>query len=249
MRLHSLALLLVGVIAGSTPLLATPVTFFGQDINLAGGSTHTSTLVNSNAAHDAFFSNLTGTNTQTFESYAAGTTLPLTISFGAAGNATLTDASGGGVIESGADPNGYFPISGTKFLATGSGRGFTITFSSPISAFGFYGTDVSDVGATLTLALTGTNPINLTVPATVGTNGSTSGSALYYGFYDLSNTYTSITFNNTGGPGTDVFGFDDFTIGNINQVTPTVTPEPSSFILLGSGLTAVWCGRRRLRRG
>ena len=248
MRLLNVALPIAALCLGSAPLLASPVTFFGQDINTAGGSTHTTTLTNSNAAHNTFFSNLSGTQTQTFESYAANTYLPLTVSFGSAGNATLTDTSHTAHIASGADAQGYFPISGSKFLETGTGSGFTINFSNPISAFGFYGTDVGDVGATLTLGLVGGVSTTLVVPATVGQNGSTSGSALYFGFYDLKNAYTSITFNNMGGPGSDVFGFDDFTIGSLAQVTPAATPEPSSLMLLGSGLTALYGMRRRLRR-
>jgi hypothetical protein len=248
MRLRSIALS-AALFMGSAPLFASPVTFFGQDINTSGDP-NTATPTNSNAAHNAFFSNLSGVETQPFESYATGTTLPQTISFGPAGNATLTDPTNSSFIESGNDGAGRFPISGSKYLETGAGSGFTITFSQPISAFGFYGTDVGDFGGILSLALSGITPEVLTIPATTGANGSTSGSVLYFGFYDTTDTFTSITFNNSGSGGVDIFGFDDFTIGvpsEVTPITPGVTPEPASLMLLGTGMTALLGLRKKLR--
>lgn len=246
MRLRLCTLVLAALSFGTAPLSATPIVFFGQDVNIKGDPA-TATPTNSNAAHNSFVANLSGTSTQTFESYAYGTGLPLTVSFGSAGDATLNDPTGGSFISSGNDGFGRFAISGTKYLETGAGSGFTITFSQPISAFGFYGTDVGDFGGVLSLGLGGTNPTSLIVPATVGAGGSTSGSALYYGFYDTQNSYTSISFNNMGSGGVDVFGFDDFTIGSLAQVTPVAaTPEPSSFLLLGTGMSALF-GLRKYR--
>ncbi len=241
------ATLSVILIFGSASLHATPVTFFGQDVNHSGDPT-TATPTNSTAAHNSFFANLSGVQTQTFESYSAGTTLPLTVSFGTAGNATLTDPTNSSFIESGNDGSGRFPISGSQYLETGAGSGFTINFSAPISSFGFYGTDIGDFGGILTLGLQGTSTQSLVVPATVGAGGSTSGSVLYYGFYDMNNTYTSISFLNSGSGGVDIFGFDDFSIGSLSQITPvSVTPEPDSFLLLGTGITAL-VGVRGMRR-
>lgn len=241
MRLTLTTLFSLALALASTPMHATPVTFFGEDINKAGDPL-TATPTKSNAAHNAFFSNLQGTQTQTFESYSAGTQLPLTISFGSAGNATLTDPTGGSAIESGNDGYGRFPISGSNYLETGAGSGFTLTFSAPIAAFGFYATDVGDYGGSLSLALGGAHPQTVNVGNTVGSGGNTSGSALYFGFYDTTNPFTSIMFNNTGSGGIDVFGFDDFTIGSVSQVVPvpvTATPEPASFLLIGTGMTAL----------
>jgi len=241
---HKLLVLAIVALACSTfTLQAGTVTFFGEDVNYAGDPT-TATPTNSNAAQAAFFANLTGVGTETFEEFSQYTYLPITVTFAGAGNATLTDPTGTSYINSGNDGAGRFPISGTNYLETGAGSGFTITFSSPISAFGFYGTDVGDFGGALSLDMTksGGGSVLLPVGNTIGSNGSTSGSVLYFGFYDLTNTYTSITFDNTGSGGVDIFGFDNFSIGSLQQVTPT--PEPGTLSLLGLGLL-VFLRRRK----
>ncbi len=244
MRLKSLILTVTVFSLGTLTLGANPVTFFGEDVNNAGDPNE-AVLTNANTAHNAFFLNLTGVGTETFESFATGTVLPLNISFGAAGTATLSDPSNTSAIESGNDGAGRYPISGTQYLVTGAGSGFTLTFSAPIAAFGFFATDVGDFAGSLSLGLTGSGGnTNLAVPNTVGGNGSTSGSNLYFGFYDTTNTYTSITFNNIGSGGVDVFGFDNFSIGGLPQVTPT--PEPGTYVLLGAGLLALAVFRKKL---
>lgn len=231
------------LVCGSS--FAVPVTFFGEDVNLGGSSAPPLvSYPNSVAAEAAFLSNLTGVGTETFEGIASGTSNP-TISFPGAGTATI---SGGGVVASGTIPGGRYPISGTNFYNAATGA-FTIAFNAVggISAFGFYGIDVGDYGGALRLELTtlGGDTVNVDVPVTVSDDGETSASVMYFGFYDLSTTYTSVSFLNTSG-GSDVFGFDDFTIGTAEQVTPNPVSVPGSLPLLGAGLLALGLvGRRR----
>jgi hypothetical protein len=186
----------------SSTSIASPVTFFGED--LSTGDPNIGSLVNATTARNNFFSNLTGVGTETFDSYAS---TPASVSFGAAGTATLS----GGTLASLNDGAGRFPVSGSQYL-NASTSNFSLSFSNPISAFGFFGTDVGDFGGQLSLTLTGSNGVTqIVVPHTIGSGGSTSGSDLYFGFYDLTNTYTSITFDN---PSTvDVFAFDNLSIG------------------------------------
>lgn len=220
--------------AVATTAQAAPVTFFGEDLS---NGNPVASHPNSDAARANFFSNLTGVSTETFEGIATGTSVPFAVSFGAAGTATLT---GGGSVQSGASSSNQFPISGTKYFNTTST--FLLTFSSPISAFGFYGTDIGDVSANLTLTLTGSNGTTvLNVPNVVNST-TADGSALYFGFYDTANTYTSISF---AGAGSDVFGFDDFSIGSRAQVTPNPVPEPATLAVLASGLVGLGLLRRR----
>ena len=201
-------------------------------------------IPNSEAAEAAFLANLTGVGTEDFEGFSSGTGTPLPISFPGAGTATI---SGSGNVATGFVTGGRYPISGSNFYNASTGS-FSIAFDAVggISAFGFYGIDVGDYGGTLSLALTtlGGDVVNLDVPLTSGTSGSTSASVMYFGFYDQSTTYTNISFLNSSTG--DVFGFDDFTIGTADQVTPNPMPVPGTLPLLGAGLLALgWAGRRR----
>lgn len=216
--------------------LAAPVTFFGEDL------TPTSVEIahpNADAARAAFLASLQGVGTENFDALAPGLAPPIALVFPGAGTATL---NGGGSVQAGAQGGDRYPISGNQYFNASSGN-FSVAFSSPIAAFGFYGVDIGDYGATLTLALTDTlaNVTNLVVPLTTGSSGSTSGAVLYFGFFDTVTQYTNIAFQNSGGG--DVFGFDDLTIGSRQQVVPV--PEPTALVLVGTALLGLGLQRRR----
>lgn len=200
-------------------------TFFGEDLGL-GESTKLPSWPNAAAAQAAFLSNLVGVGIETLESYASGTSAPLAISFPGAGTATL---QGSGYINSqptGTNGFGRYPISGSNYWETT--QSFYIDFTAPVAAFGFYGVDIGDFGGQVTLTLTSGATKTLTIPNTVNGNG---GSVLYYGVIETNpaDVFTRVTFGNTAA-GTDYFGFDDFTIGSLQQVS---VPEPASWLFLG----------------
>jgi hypothetical protein len=233
--------LLISCLTGSTAVSA-PVTFFGEDVNRAGGSSVVSPI-NSANTQASFFASLSSVGTDSFESFSTGAFAPLTLNFSGLNTAVL---SGNGTVVSGSDAGGRAPFSGTQYLLTSAGAAFTLRFSSPVSAFGFYGTDVGDYGGQVLLILTDTagRMTTLTVPSTIVADGSTTGSALYFGFYDLAASYASVIVLDTSA--VDVFGFDSFSVG-----TPrpnNAVPEPGTYAMLGGGLTALCLIRLRFRR-
>ena len=234
-------------LSASSLSFAAPVVFFGEDVNNSGDPNQ-APFTNATNARNTFFGNLTGVGTETFESYSS---TPSTLSFPGAGNAAL---SGNAALQSGNDGFGRYPFSGTQYLTLDTSS-FTVTFSNPggIAAFGFYATDIGDFGAHLTLTLTDLNNVTtvLTVNNTLGSGGSTSGSNFYYGFYDTTTTYKQIVFNSDSiSAGDDVFGFDDLSVGSLEQVTPnSTTPVPAALPLFASGLGAFgYFGWRRKRK-
>jgi hypothetical protein len=221
---------------------AATYTYFGEDLGL-GESVRLTSHPNADNARNLFLAGLTGVGTEDFESFADGTKAPLALTFPGAGTATL---QGSGEIEritSGTNGYGRYPISGDQYWETG--YSFSIAFANAQAAFGFYGVDIGDFNGQVTLALAGGGTTTLTIPNTVGGSG---GAVLYYGVIvtEASETFTSVTFGNTAS-GVDYFGFDDMTIGTLEQVEDPIIPEPMTMLsaLLGLGALGGYIRKRR----
>ena len=223
---------------------AAPMVFFGEDLN-PGGTVPAGG--NAQTARNSFLSSLVGVGNQTFESFANLT------SIGGAGINISFPGSGGAItanLSSGARPDRRrnlrpdrgrhgewhylrfrpFRDLGNNYLQNASNM--TLTFSSAIAAFGFFGTDFGDFDQQVTLTLENGTTQELAVDSTQGS--AAGGNVLFWGMIDPANSYTSITFSTTGG--TDVFGFDDMVIGDRQQVR---LPEPGVLSLLSLALFAL----------
>lgn len=231
----ALSLFCAGVLSASMPAQGAILQYFGEDL---GPKTTGDPLPNADAARTTFLSNLVNVGVETFDSYAAGTNAPLGVSFGA-DTATL---NGGGLIRVGLS-TGRFPISGDRYWETNSN--FSVSFSSPQAAFGFYGTDIGDFQGQLSvrLNLNVGGFVDILVPHTIG---SPNASALYFGVIGTTaaDLIDSVQFSTTTGE--DFFGFDNLTIGRLEQVN--IVPEPASMALWGLGGVVLAVAARRRRK-
>ena len=205
------------------------VTYFGEDLQ-GSSSNYTNTFPhpNADAAKNNFTNQLNTVITQNFESIPVGTASPISVNFGST-TATIT---GTGATVSNVQNSGAFATSGTHYLFSTTDT--SLAFSTPEAAFGFYGTDIGDSGAT-SLILTLNNSIQEQVPIPANFTSAANGSVLYFGLIAPSGEeFTGITFPNNS-KGADYFGFDDFTIATPKQVN---LPEPglASACFIGAAL-------------
>jgi hypothetical protein len=224
---------------------AAPMVFFGEDLN-PGGTVPAGG--NAQTKRNSFLNNLVGVGNQTFESFANLTSIGgagININFPGSGGAITANLSsgadpiGGGICDQtvGGTVNGIacgfdrFATSGNNYLQNASSM--TLTFSSAIAAFGFFGTDFGDFDQQVTVTLENGTTEVLAVDSTQGS--AAAGNVLFWGMIDPDNSYTSITFSTTGD--TDVFGFDDMVIGDRQQVD--IVPEPGVLSLLALALFAL----------
>jgi hypothetical protein len=242
-------LLFVGVATIVTPssqVEAARIIFFGLDNN-ATGMFPLSSHPNADAARAAFLANLiAGTlGLQDFDGLATGPLTP-TLGFppsGATASFTSLSTDGSSII-SGVTPLLQFAVSGSQCLLTTTAEDnqfFSLTFSSPQRAFGFYATDPSDYFGSA--APSGTPPLRLLLE---GSGGSTlldvlpgvdvstvrDGSVIFFGVIETSNPFTKITLVNPvtglGAIGTDGICVDDITIGPVIEITVAIDIKPGS---------------------
>jgi len=215
--------------------------FFGEDLGFRAPVT---APANATEAYDGFSSLLNWSSSEDFESSwglptGVGEIVPN-------GTVAVTDAS-----ERHAARKQRHAGSGTRFLAVGEGE-FTLTFASPVHAFGFSGIDVGDAGDELFLTVMRASSAVETIVVPHSRGARYSGSRFFFGLVDQSDAITSVVFSKNGQK--DLFSFDDFVVGGVapaNVATPSnVTPEPVSSVLLATGLLGLAVvGRRRRERG
>jgi hypothetical protein len=238
--------------------MAAPTVYFAEDTSTSQDVAGT----NSAAKRVAFLGGLEGVGNEDFESpgHTAGTVAPLALTFPGALTATLQGAGcvdttiavigqcGATLVNS--NP-GRWATSGLQFWEVSSGGTFQISFgSTPISAFGFYATDIGDFDNQLIIDLKATDDTvtSLTVGHSLNLPNSAN-SLLFWGFIDTSVAYKEIAFRNAG-TGGDTFGFDDMVIGALSQVCPPggcQVPTPGTLPLAALALFGLGAGVARRR--
>ncbi len=237
----------IGIVAllSAGSVSASVQTFFGMDLNYSGPPhTPLTSWPNASAARAEFLSRLVEFGTEDFEGFPIGPGSPLTLDFGTIGTATLTGNVG--VYEGFAV--GRYATSGSKYLEA-STESFSIAFSQPQMAFGFYGIDIGDFDGQVTVTTVDGTSITYIIPHPMGTNtvnhnlDPEDSSVLFWGLIGstAADEFTGLSFGNTKAD-IDWFGFDDMTIG-----TQAHTPVPGAIVLgaIGAGL-AGWLRRRRM---
>lgn len=262
-----LASLLIACAAALTPAVAAAQVYFGEDLN-AGSPAG---LTNSFAAQTQFTAQLSSIGTEGFESFVAGTQFFMNPSVGLnfAGSGLTATLTGGEVRDAPSVEGLRFAVEGTQYLVTGFNQ--TITFSSPVDAFGLFVIDANEVnndpasvtinGQTLTQAqidarpfdsvdgifriVTERTPGNFELLFSGGTFP-TDGSGMFVGLINSANPFSNIILIN-GASGLDNrfidnFGYDQMMVGTMAPI-----PEPSTWMLMAAGLAGV-AGLARRRR-
>ncbi|MEO1688130.1 MAG: VPLPA-CTERM sorting domain-containing protein [Pseudomonadota bacterium] len=231
------------------PAAALPVTFFGEDQSPAGSVDPAGAPA---VAQGDFLATLAaGVGTEDFETRPVGDFATLGISFPGSTGAITATLSGPDLEVDGSAGSGRFATSGSRFVELDDGE-MLIEFSDPIAAFGFFGTDVGDIGEQLAVTLFEAGTLAETEFLPPHDTNANNGSLLFWGFVDTETSYSSIRLGSASGSG-DVFGFDDLTIGDVGQIVNPPRPSgevplPAAGWMLIAGLGAL-AGLRRARKG
>ncbi|MEP6766895.1 MAG: PEP-CTERM sorting domain-containing protein, partial [Gemmatimonadaceae bacterium] len=236
-----------GAFALITPFVVQAQIFNGVDIStgiVAPGAGTPNTTASRNSMLAAL--GATPFTTNNLESVGTG----LTVNLGGGVTATYTFFSASGGVISGDDVQfGYNTTpGGSKFLRFAATPGLsgtmTLNFATAINFFGGYFTGVENVCGVTTATWGATSAVLKNSNGGATCNG-TAG-IQWFGFVaPASAAFNSVTFNQVPGAGpSDFWGLDDFIYGSR---AVTVSPEPSTYLLMLGALSVLGVAARRRR--
>jgi len=209
--------------------LATEASVAGaQAVTYTGGDHSVSSLaqmVNAQVARGDFLAAAGNLNVFDFESAIPAN---LTITGG-----TTTNNSGCGAL------CGFNTTTSGEFFRLVEGGAVTFSFTTPVDAFGFFvnGLQTNRVPQQTIVYVDGSS-----VTRSINMPSAEDGGGAFLGFIAFGQQITSVTFNATN----DILGFDDLRFGRSasNPSDPsTSVPEPSTYLLIASGLVGLMARR------
>ncbi len=183
-----------------------------------------------------------------FERVTSSGFLPLTAKLNGVGQVAE-------ILDANKNSAGRFPVSvplgGDQYFDTNfASLGFSINFSSPVDAFGFFGTDAGDFDGLIRVTVTHADMSQAVIDVPHSRSGTTgevanslNAALMFFGVRSTS-PVVNVAFANVG-QRPDRFGFDNLVVA---QQSTTIVPEPSSSILAASGALLGLALRRRRRR-
>lgn len=228
----------------STPALAVPTVFIGNDQDSTPVSPLT-TFPNSTASHDDWLATLSSVPIQDGTLLSANVSSGiLTIPFGTTNTAIVTSSLASAVNIVGTGSGHYSTLGSPNPYALAQVQNLNFAFSRPVSGFGMMITDLADVGGANVITMTVKNGATtvLTTVITCGTGDCVpttgqNGAVTFLGLSDNMGFFDSITFSMTASQ--DAIGFDQVQVA---------TPEPSSLALMGFAAVAMVGSIRRKRQ-
>lgn len=224
---------------------ATPISFTGEDLNAGPGSAHPNSAAAA-ASFDTAAAALGSVSTITFEGATLGGFSTLTVAPGVtisgsdlSGNKqTILNAPSFSPVPS---LGGFNTTSGGSEYVNMLGGTLTFHFATPTEFFGAYLTGVQTAFFQDTVTFSDGTTQTINVPG-AGTTSS-KGALDFVGFTDAGKSISSVTISASNQFGADEIGVDDV---RYQSLSTSPVPEPSSLMLMFSGIAAFGAGYRRL---